>query len=90
MERGMPTCACGWSFRARCLWDRSLYDPAALDEVVALSSRPYAGSQSKSGAGQPQCGACHKFVSNPGRECPHCGYLDGAGYVFGGNEPIPF
>lgn len=30
---------------------------------------------------QAACEACHKFVSNPARECPHCGFWGARGYA---------
>ena len=86
---GLPTCGCGAAMHPPCLWDRSEYDPDALSEVTAAACKGTAASRRKSGWDHaPQCKSCRRILANPGRECPGCGYLDGAGFVTAGEAPF--
>lgn len=89
---GPGSCGCGAPLHAPCLWDRSEYDSDALSESIAVAVRSPASMRRKSGWSEsPQCKSCKRIVANPGRECPSCGYLDGAGFVMGGRSAdLPF
>lgn len=94
ISRGMPTCVCGWDWRAVCLHDRALYDETAMSEVIANGERGYRGSGTggerrlkRLGAYvQDRCSACHRFVRSARDRCEHCGYHPEHGY----SDAVPF
>jgi hypothetical protein len=64
-------------------------DPLALYEAYGLSpeaaraaAKRYKRRPRHSGwrDGTPQCQGCKRILSNPGQQCPNCGYLPGGGY----------
>lgn len=94
LERGLPTCPCGMELEPHCLWDRATAgDERAESEAMhaCLSRFGVPGYRSTRVRTQARCTACRKFVSNPRAACPHCGFLDGAGFIGGGaSDSIPF
>lgn len=77
---GIPTCGCGSAMVPPCLWDRSEYDPDALEEVIAHGGASKASYRKSGWKRAPQCKSCRRILSNPAAQCPGCGYTDGAGF----------